>query len=126
MISADVLGERARLTPDAPALVVVDPPLRLTYRELDRRAVRCAATWRALGLRRGERLAILAHNRVEYLEAFFAAGKSGVILVPLGTRATPHELGPVLADAGARMVFYDGDFADVVAALRAMVPGVER
>ena len=48
MISADVLGERARLTPDAPALVVVEPPLRLTYGELDERSVRCVLELRFL------------------------------------------------------------------------------
>ena len=126
MISADVLGERARLTPDAPALVVVDPPLRLTYRELDARTVRCALAWRALGLAPGDRVAILAGNRVEYLEAFFAAGKTGTILVPLGTRLTAHELAPILADSGARALFYGGDFAGVIGELRGMAPAVER
>ena len=126
MIAADVLGERARLTPDAPALVVVDPPLRLAYRELDERAVRCALVWRALGLAPGDRVAILAHNRVEYLDAFFAAGKTGTILVPLGTRLTAFELAPILADSGARAVFYDGAFAETVGALRAAAAAVER
>ncbi len=126
MISADVLGERARLTPEAPALVVVDPPLRLTYRELDERAVRCALAWRGLGLGPGDRVAILAHNRVEYLEAFFAAGKTGCVLVTLGTRLTAHELAPIVADSGARVVLYDGELGGVVAALRAAAPGVER
>lgn len=124
MISADVLGERARLSPDAPALFVVDPPLRLTYRELDQRAVRCAAVWQQLGVGRGERVAILAHNRVEYLDAFFAAGKGGAILVTLGTRLTAHELAPILADAGARVVLYDGELAATVAALRPLAPEV--
>ncbi|HLF55431.1 MAG TPA: long-chain fatty acid--CoA ligase [Thermoanaerobaculia bacterium] len=126
MISADVLGERARLTPDALALVVVDPPLRLAYHELDERAVRCAAAWRALGLGLGDRAAILAHNRVEYLDAFFAAGKSGVILVTLGTRLTAHELAPILADSGARIVLYDADFASTVGVLRESAASVER
>jgi fatty-acyl-CoA synthase len=124
MLSADVLGERARLTPDAPALVVVDPPLRLTYGELDRRSVRCALALQRLGLGRGDRVAILAHNRVEYLEAFFASGKSGMILVTLGTRLTAHELQPILEDSGARAVLYDGAFAETVAALRLATPGV--
>ncbi len=126
MIAGDVLGERARLTPDAPALVVVDPPSRLTYRELDERAARCALAWRALGLAQGDRVAILAHNRVEYLDAFFAAGKCGVILVTLGTRLTAAELAPILADSGARVVLYDGELADRVEALRAMATAVER
>ncbi len=125
MISADVLGERARLTPDAPALVVVDPPLRLSYGELDERAARCAAAWRALGIGHGDRVAILAHNRVEYLEAFFAAGKSGAILVTLGTRLTVHELASILADSGARALLHDDAFADTVAALRLQAPAVE-
>lgn len=126
MIAADVLGERARLTPDALALVVVEPALRLTYRELDRRAVRCALAWRALGLAAGDRVAILASNRVEYLEAFFAAGKSGTILVPIGTRLTAHEIAPILADSGARAVLYGGDLAAIVESLRPLAPLVER
>lgn len=125
MISADVLGERARLTPDACALVVVEPDLRLTYRELDARAIRCAVAWRGLGVAPGDRVALLAHNRVEYLEAFFAAGKTGTILVTLGTRLTPHELAPILEDSGARALMYDGAFADTVAALRPRLPGIE-
>ncbi|HEX9798871.1 MAG TPA: long-chain fatty acid--CoA ligase [Thermoanaerobaculia bacterium] len=125
MISADVLGERARLTPEATALVVVDPPARLTYRELDERAVRCALVWRRLGIGRGDRVAILARNRIEYLDAFFAAGKSGAILVPLGTRLTAIELAPILADSGARAVLYDGSFGETVDALRTRAPGVE-
>jgi len=125
MIAADVLGERARLTPEATALVVVEPELRLTYRDLDERAIRCALAWRALGLGPGDRVALLAHNRVEYLEAFFAAGKTGTILVTLGTRLTPHELAPILADSGARALIYDGAFAEAVASLRSQAPGVE-
>jgi len=125
MISADLLGERARLTPDATALVVVDPALRLTYRELDTRACRCALAWRSLGLGQGERVAILAHNRVEYLDAFFAAGKTGTILVTLGTRLTAHELANILEDCGARALLYDGEFAATVEALRPLAPSVE-
>ena len=125
MISADLLGERARLTPDATALVVVDPPQRFTYRELDLRACRCALAWQALGLGKGDRVALLAHNRAEYLEAFFAAGKTGIILVTLGTRLTARELEPILADCGARALIYDGDFAATVAALRPLARSVE-
>ena len=121
MISADLLGERARLTPDALALVVVEPALRLTYRQLDERACRCASVWRGLGLGPGDRVALLAHNRVEYLENFFAAGKTGSILVTLGTRLTAHELAPILADCGARVLFYDGAFGETVEVLRELV-----
>jgi len=141
MISGDVLGERARLTPDKTALVVVDTGERnteerntagrntagrntgerLTYGELDARAVCCARAWRELGLAKGDRVAILAHNRVEMVEAFFAAPKSGHVLVPLGTRLTAQELAPILEDSGPGALLYDGELADTVHALRERV-----
>jgi fatty-acyl-CoA synthase len=122
VIHGDVLGERARLTPDKLALVTVPGGLRLTYRELDDGARGCAAGWRtALGLTKGERIAILAHNRVEYVEAFFAAGKSGVILVTLGTKLTPVELSQIVEDSAPRALIYDGAFAETVASLRTRV-----
>jgi fatty-acyl-CoA synthase len=122
VIHADVLGERARITPDKTALVVAPDGDRLTYAELDARAVRCARSWRdSLGLAKGDRVGILAHNRVEYLDAFFAAGKTGIVLVTLGTRLTARELEHIVTDSGMRALLYDGAFADTVTALRELV-----
>ncbi len=125
MIAGDVLGERARLSPEAEALVVVEPAQRFTYRQLDDRARRCALAWQQLALRKGDRVAILSHNRVEYLDAFFAAGKSGIVLVTLGTRLTSRELAQILEDSGARALLYESSFRDTVAALRRAEPGPE-
>ncbi len=68
MISGDLLGERARLTPEKLALVYVPTGERFTYAELDARAVRMARVWRqVLGVRKGERFALLADNQPETL-----------------------------------------------------------
>jgi fatty-acyl-CoA synthase len=121
MLHGDLLGERARLTPEKTALVFVPTGQRLTYRELDERAARTAQVWRsALGLARGDRVGLLAHNRPEFLDAFFASGKSGIVLVPCGTRLTAHELEHVVRDSGMRALVYDGAFADTVRSLRAL------
>ena len=128
MIHADVLGERARLTPGKTALVDVATGRRYSYRELDQRAIRCARMWlERLGLGKGDRTGILSHNRIEYLDAFFAAGKSGVVLVTLGTRLTSHELAHVVQDSGMRVLLYDGELAATVAELRRLdaAAGVE-
>jgi len=126
MLHGDVLGERARLTPDKTALVVVPTGQRFNYGELDDRATACARSWIAgLGLSKGGRIGILANNRVELLDAFFAAGKSGIILVPLGTRLTAHELAYIVRDSGMRALAYGGEFAATVRELRTLVE-VER
>jgi fatty-acyl-CoA synthase len=126
MIHGDLLGERARLTPGKLAVVDIATGVRLSYGELDERAGACARLFRqGLGLARGDRVGLLAGNRVEYLDLFFAAGKSGIVLVPLGTRLTPHELEHVVGDSGMRALFYDGRFIDTIRGLRGLVD-VER
>ena len=117
----DLLGERARLTPDKTALVYVPTGERFTYAEMDARAVRMAGAWHSLGLRKGDRVALLADNRPEILDAFFAAPKSGVIFVPLGTRLTVREMAGILADAAPSAFFYGAEHADKVRELRELV-----
>lgn len=118
MIHADVLGERARLSPAKTALVFVPTGERFTYAEMNARSERTARfLGERLGLGKGDRIGLLAHNRVEYADLFFAAAKTGVILVPLGTRLTPHELAFIAGDAGLSALVYGGEFAETVTAL---------
>jgi fatty-acyl-CoA synthase len=126
MINGDLLGERARLTPGKTALVTVPQGDRYTYANLDTRARRVASYWlHTCGFAPGDRVAVLSHNRVEFLDLFFASGKSGIVLVPLGTRLTSHEMAYIVRDAGVRAFVYDGAFSAVVAELKQAVE-VER
>ena len=114
MFELDLLSERARLTPDRVALVEVETGLRLTYADLDERAGRFADAVAQAGLNPGERLGILALNSIDYLSLFFGAGRAGVIVVPLSTRATPHELRQIADDCDMRAVYYGKEFAETV------------
>lgn len=126
MIHGDLLGERARLSPHRTALVLAADGRRLTYAELDRRAVACARMWMfELGLKPGDRIGILAGNRLEMLDAFFAAGKSGVVLVPLNTKLRAAELAYIVGHCGLKALVYDGALEATVRELRPRVE-VER
>jgi acyl-CoA synthetase (AMP-forming)/AMP-acid ligase II len=85
-----LLRQRARLHPER--LAIVDGSRRLTYAAFNARVNRLSAVLRALGLERGDRVAILSENRAEYLELIFAAGKLGVIVCTLNWRLTDREL----------------------------------
>lgn len=122
-LHADLLGERARLTPERTALVFVPTGERLTYRRLDERASRASRVLTSrLGLRRGDRFGLLAQNSVEFLDAFFAAAKSGLVAVPLGTRLTARELAPIVAHSGMRALLYGPEHAATVRELRREAP----
>jgi fatty-acyl-CoA synthase len=114
MFDGDLLSERARVTPDKTALVSVETGERLTYAGLNARAERAAATLRTL-LAPGDRFGLLAYNSIEFVELFFAAGKAGVIVVPLSTRATAHELSVIAADCGMKVLFYGPEFEAIAA-----------
>ncbi len=126
MIAGDLLGERARLTPEKLALVTVPPTPgaeRLTYAALDRRATATAGALRErFGLAKGDRVGILSGNRVEFLDAFFACAKAGTVLVPIGTRLTAAEIAHVVADSGLQVLLYDGDHAEHVRELVSLAP----
>ena len=109
MFDGDLLAERARVTPDQLALIVVETGERLTYAELNERADRAADTLRSV-LAPGDRFGILAYNSLEFIDLFFAAGKAGVIAVPLSTRATEHELRHIASDCDMRVLFYGDEF----------------
>jgi fatty-acyl-CoA synthase len=120
MICADIVGERSRLSPDRIAVVEVATGERVTYRELNRRAAATARAWLyGLGLKLGDRIGILSGNRLEFLDAFFAAAKSGVILVPLGTRLTAAELAVIVADCKLSALAYGAEHAETIRELAA-------
>src|SRR5215208_1136758 len=65
---------------------------RLTYGELDAGADRWAAVLEANGITRGDRIAVIAGNRIETVELFYACTRLGAALVPLNWRLAPAEL----------------------------------
>jgi fatty-acyl-CoA synthase len=125
VIHGDVLGERTRLTPAKTALVEVATGRRFTYAELDARANGAArALTKGFGLRKGDCLALLAGNRVEFLDVFFACGKTGVVLIPLNTRQTAGELQGIVEDAQPKAFLYDKSYEETAEELLRRVRGV--
>ena len=113
------LHKRARLGPDRPALVEVERDRRFSYAELDARASRTANALRELGVRKGDRVAVLMMNGVEYVESYFALARIGAIMVPLNWRLVPDELEFITNDAGATVMLFDGEFDETAVALEA-------
>jgi fatty-acyl-CoA synthase len=108
--------------PEAPAVIIDDK--RFTYAELNRRVNRLANTLAGLGVREGDRAAILSFNSNEYIEFALALAKLGAIIVPLNFRLTPPELEYILNDSGAKVMLFGPEFSGVCEELRGRV-GVE-
>src|SRR5262252_2792404 len=71
------------------------------------RARRLASALRGLGVRPGDRVATLAWNHHQHLEAYFGVSMSGAVLHTLNLRLHPDELGFIINDADDRAVLVD-------------------
>jgi len=121
-----VLAKRAHLSPTLEAFVDVASGRRFDYRQFNERANRTAQALAARGVRKGDRVALLMMNSVEFMESFFAIAKLGAICVPLNWRLVPDELAFILSDSGASVLIYDAEFAKTAAELHARGPQATR
>jgi fatty-acyl-CoA synthase len=122
MDAGHLLAARAASTPDREAIYDLATGRRYSYDQLNRRANRVANALRQrCGVSAGDRVAILAHNCIEYVDLFYAVGKLGAILVPLNWRLTEAELAHILGDSEPLVLVAGTDFADVAGALRDQV-----
>jgi len=112
------LAKRALLNPSLEAFIDTHSGRRFSFADLNARSNRTASFLaRELGVKHGERVALLLMNGPEFVESFFAIAKLGAICVPLNWRLVADELEFILKDAGARTLIYGGEFAQVVAEL---------
>ena len=98
----DYLADAARSRPDAAALLFKGRTI--TYGQLDRLSDACAAAFAAIGIARGDRVALLLPNCPQFFIAQFGAWKLGAIVAPLNPIYTEHELEGPLRDQGVETI----------------------
>lgn len=120
----------ARARPDAPAMVIADTGETLSYRELDEGSNRVARLLRSLGLRPGDRIAVMLRNSREFPVVYWGATRCGCFVTLLSTHLKPSEASYIIGDAGAKVLFLSASIGETPRALardRAeLAPGVLR
>jgi rifamycin polyketide synthase module 1/2/3 len=100
-----------------PVTAFVDDERRITYAELARTTARLAGHLVDVGVRPGDRVAMVMGNRVETAETYLAVPRAGGVATCVNADAAPAELASVLADCGARVVVTDTEHAALVEGL---------
>ncbi len=108
--------KRALISPGKPAVIFED--VSVTYQDLDERINRCAHFLMKKGIKKGDRVAVVLLNCLEFLEIYFACAKLGIIFVPLNWRLAGPELEYQLNDSGARMLVFHDSFLGSVDLIR--------
>ncbi len=118
---ASLLDLPAMIAPDSVALIDTttegeDQPV--TYEELRAAVSQAAGLLTELGIGPGDRVGLFATNTAAMLEALFAVSAVGATLVPMNYRAADEEVTHLLADSGARLLFSESRYRDLVESCR--------
>lgn len=97
---------------------VIQGELRLTHRELNRRVNRLAHGLRSLGVKPGDRVALLARNHYRFVEIYFGLAKLGAIFVPLDFWSSKPELSHALDLCAAESVIVSGSYLEIILAIQ--------
>lgn len=96
---------RRTLLQHGDAVGYIDHGRSHTFNDLEQASERLAGALHGMGLARGDRIALLAPNQIEWVELFFAAAKLGITVVALNPRYRDGEIEYMLGDAQVRAVF---------------------
>jgi len=117
-----LLPRHARYRPENLAFVVGDQ--RLTYREFNAYVNRLANALLDAGVRKGEKIATVLPNRLELMAAYWAAAKTGIVIVPSSTLLQESGLLTLLKDSDTVLVLADASFGDMLERIRGDLPAV--
>ena len=116
LVLGDILRRHARVRGAKTAYVIGAE--RVSYAEFHELSSRLARALARLGVRRGDRVAVLAPNRGEYPVIYFGVVKLGAIVVPVNARFTAAEVANVVHHAEAETLIVGGEHASTVEELR--------
>ena len=106
------------------ALAAVSDDRRLTYDELTDRAARLASAFARLGVGHQDRVAMMAMNRLEWFDFYCAAERFGFIAATVNFRLAAPEVAFILSDSDPTIFVFEGQYADLVGAIRDQLPGI--
>jgi acyl-CoA synthetase (AMP-forming)/AMP-acid ligase II len=115
-----LLPRHARYRGDHTALVVGD--LRLSYRELNSYVNRLANALLGAGLRKGDKFTTVLPNCLELMAAYWAAAKTGLVVVPASPMLQDAGLATLLDDSDSALVIADESFAGALDTYRGDLP----
>ena len=148
MTIVDLLDRNARLYPEEEALVEINPenhPSRtttwreynlietaegekyrraITWRQFEQKANQAANLLLTRGIKRGDKVAILLMNSLEWLPIYFGILKTGALAVPMNYRYTAEEIQYCLELSDSTTLIYGPEFTDRVAQIQGNVRGL--
>lgn len=120
---ADMVRMNAGKFPDKPAFIEADR--KITFSALDERVNRLANGLLDLGLKRGDKVAVLMDNCIEIVEAYLACARAGLVIVPINFRLLPREIQYIVNNSDTRALIVQEDLSPLINEVKSTLGNVE-
>ena len=112
----EIVAAHARLKPEK--IGTRDSRRALTFAQWNARACQLANGLTGLGLKKGDRVGVLAYNRVEWMEIYIGLAKAGLVAVPINFRLVTPEIKYIAEHCEAKVLIVQDELASLVEPLR--------
>ncbi|GAH31186.1 unnamed protein product [marine sediment metagenome] len=120
----DIMEWNTQLYPRKVAFCEVATGRQWTFKEHNEVVNKLCNALYGLGLERGDRVAVLSGDYVEYCQIAMI-GKAGLVYVPINWRLTGQEAAYIINESGAKILFVDQDHIDIACSIKNDIPGVK-
>jgi len=115
---AQLLNNTVKNCGDLEGVIITDPAARLSFRQFDSSVANVAsALYHDYGVNKGDRVALMLRNGLDFAISFFALARIGAIAVPLNTALKGEELAFQVADSGAAVLIVEPGFHHLIASV---------
>ncbi len=104
----EIINVNANKYPDK--LALKDARRQLTFKQFNERTNKLANGILKSGIKKGDKLAVLSNNSIEFMEIYVAAAKGGFIIVPLNFRLHPDDISFIINNSDAKWLFVESRF----------------
>ncbi|MGE7919779.1 class I adenylate-forming enzyme family protein [Viridibacillus sp. NPDC093762] len=107
--------KKAAITPKKTSLIDIATNRSWSYKQLGYEVKKWAMFLKNCGLQKGDRVAVIAENRIDLFAILFACAIGGYIYVPLNWRLSHSELDYILDDCTPALILYEDQFMKLIA-----------
>lgn len=118
-----MLKVNAKKFPDA--IAIKDRKRSYTYPELNRRVNKLSHSLLSLGLKKGDKVAVLLENSIEIMEAYLATAKTGLVVVPINFRLADKDIEYITNNSDARAFIVHDEFTPTVDSIKLNLKNIE-
>jgi long-chain acyl-CoA synthetase len=123
LLVGDILRRDAKLY--GKKIGLIDGEKKFSYAELNHRVNRLANGLIRSGLEKGNKVAVMANNCHEFVEAYFAIAKAGLTVIPVSARLSPEEMSYIIDHSDSSFLIYQEAFQKGMDGIRKHIPQVK-